>query len=279
MLNFTGKERDAETGLDYFGARYYSGAQGRFISVDPLIVSNINATMPQSWNRYSYVGNNPFRNVDPTGEWWTESWNPDDPYRWIDDCSHASMSCYERIVARAKDRLILYGPTGPEDKVVLQSIGGRVNLKEIDGGYWGFIFQKDSITATWLPLNAAVDFLKAAMFNLQLTGLVVELNDCGNRKGIAFGDHKEHMAPRNGIDMRFLTEEGGINDINKSDYEITNRFMEIAARQGYSDAITGFRTEERLVNGKIVRVRSMEQYPGRHLPDHPNHIHLARPRN
>lgn len=32
---FTGKERDAETGLDFFEARYYSGAQGRFLSVDP----------------------------------------------------------------------------------------------------------------------------------------------------------------------------------------------------------------------------------------------------
>jgi RHS repeat-associated protein len=32
---FTGKERDAETGLDYFGARYFSGAQGRFTSQDP----------------------------------------------------------------------------------------------------------------------------------------------------------------------------------------------------------------------------------------------------
>src|SRR4051812_29343541 len=33
-LKFTGKERDAETGLDYFGARYFSGVQGRFTSVD-----------------------------------------------------------------------------------------------------------------------------------------------------------------------------------------------------------------------------------------------------
>ena len=36
MAMFTAKERDAETGLDYFGARYYSGAQGRFTSADPL---------------------------------------------------------------------------------------------------------------------------------------------------------------------------------------------------------------------------------------------------
>jgi RHS repeat-associated protein len=35
-LQFTGKERDGNTGLDYFGARYYSGVQGRFTSADPL---------------------------------------------------------------------------------------------------------------------------------------------------------------------------------------------------------------------------------------------------
>lgn len=35
---FTGKERDAETGLDYFGARYFSGAQGRFTSPDKPFV-------------------------------------------------------------------------------------------------------------------------------------------------------------------------------------------------------------------------------------------------
>ena len=34
---FTGKERDSETGLDYFGARYYSGAQGRFTSPDNFL--------------------------------------------------------------------------------------------------------------------------------------------------------------------------------------------------------------------------------------------------
>lgn len=63
---FTQKERDVETGLDYFGARYYSSAQGRFTSVDPLLASG-RVAMPQSWNRYSYVLNNPLRLVDPTG--------------------------------------------------------------------------------------------------------------------------------------------------------------------------------------------------------------------
>ncbi len=64
--NFTSKERDAETGLDYFGARYFSGAQGRFTSTDPLMAS-ARVGNPQSWNRYSYSLNNPLRFTDPTG--------------------------------------------------------------------------------------------------------------------------------------------------------------------------------------------------------------------
>ena len=63
---FTGKERDAETGLDYFGARYMSSAQGRFTSPDPLGAS-AKVSDPQTWNRYSYTLNNPLRYVDPDG--------------------------------------------------------------------------------------------------------------------------------------------------------------------------------------------------------------------
>jgi len=63
---FTGQVRDAETGLDYFGARYFSSAQGRFTSPDPMLASGRLAE-PQSWNRYAYAGNNPLRYVDPTG--------------------------------------------------------------------------------------------------------------------------------------------------------------------------------------------------------------------
>ncbi len=68
---FTGKERDAETGLDYFGARYYSGAQGRFTSPDPKLFPDA-VYDPQSWNKYGYVRNNPLRLVDPDGEDWKD---------------------------------------------------------------------------------------------------------------------------------------------------------------------------------------------------------------
>lgn len=65
---FTGKERDAENGLDYFGARYFSGPQGRFTSADPAFVLDEHVIDPQQWNRYAYVRNNPFRYVDRDGE-------------------------------------------------------------------------------------------------------------------------------------------------------------------------------------------------------------------
>jgi RHS repeat-associated protein len=62
--DFTGKERDAETGLDYFGARYMSSAQGRFSSPDSHMGAPGN---PQSWNKYAYTFNNPLALVDPDG--------------------------------------------------------------------------------------------------------------------------------------------------------------------------------------------------------------------
>ncbi|WP_031496173.1 RHS repeat-associated core domain-containing protein [Bryobacter aggregatus] len=62
----SGKERDQETGLDYFGARYLMAGLGRFGSADPLMESG-NPQNGQSWNRYAYTYNNPLRFVDPNG--------------------------------------------------------------------------------------------------------------------------------------------------------------------------------------------------------------------
>ncbi|MCA1614954.1 MAG: hypothetical protein LC795_15150 [Acidobacteria bacterium] len=65
---FTGKERDAETGLDYFNARYYVSSQGRFASVDPIFLKSDRLPDPQRLNLYTYARNNPLLYVDPTGE-------------------------------------------------------------------------------------------------------------------------------------------------------------------------------------------------------------------
>lgn len=64
---FTGKIRDGESGLDYFGERYYSSLHGRFTSPDkPFADQDI--VEPQSWNLYSYVRNNPLKYIDDFGD-------------------------------------------------------------------------------------------------------------------------------------------------------------------------------------------------------------------
>jgi RHS repeat-associated protein len=88
---FTSKERDTETGLDYFLARYYSSTQGRFTSPDEFqggprelfvlgsghsekqALPYAEVTQPQSLNKYTYVYNNPCRYVDPDGHCGTPS--------------------------------------------------------------------------------------------------------------------------------------------------------------------------------------------------------------
>ena len=63
---FTGKERDSETGFDYFEARYLGSTNGRFVTPDIPFLDQ-KPTNPQTWNLYAYGRNNPLSHVDPSG--------------------------------------------------------------------------------------------------------------------------------------------------------------------------------------------------------------------
>jgi RHS repeat-associated protein len=75
VFKFTGKERDSESALDNFGARYYANAMGRFMSPDPIQHPSQSSwdeetflATPQRWNEYGYVLNNPLNHTDPNGD-------------------------------------------------------------------------------------------------------------------------------------------------------------------------------------------------------------------
>jgi RHS repeat-associated protein len=110
---FTGKERDAESGLDHFGARYFAAAQGRCTSPDKPFADQKPAD-PQSWNLYAYVSNNPLKYVDPDGEEKQLAvyvWQPVPGQRivrqGISNCGHAFIGLRDTD-ARTENKVGLY---------------------------------------------------------------------------------------------------------------------------------------------------------------------------
>jgi RHS repeat-associated protein len=81
-----------DTGLDYFGARYMSGAQGRFTSPDPVFMTAHRVNDPQQWNLYAYSRNNPLRFTDPTGL-----------DIWLQGCGDESDTCHKGYVGSYDD--------------------------------------------------------------------------------------------------------------------------------------------------------------------------------
>jgi RHS repeat-associated protein len=105
-MHFTGKERDSESGLDNFGARYNSSQYGRFMTPDPAGLLAVDIANPQSWNQYSYVLNNPLNFVDPTGmycEYYVSSYGDNSDVESVDaesssgECSDTGGQWFDPI--------------------------------------------------------------------------------------------------------------------------------------------------------------------------------------
>lgn len=82
---YTGYERDEESQLEYAQARYYNASHGRFTSVDPLTAS-ASIKNPQTFNRYSYVLNSPYKFVDPLGLLSVNSGSANGGKSWCSTC-------------------------------------------------------------------------------------------------------------------------------------------------------------------------------------------------
>jgi RHS repeat-associated protein len=142
-VHFTGKERDTESGNDYFGARYYASSMGRFLSPDPLSIEMHRLGDPQQLNLYMYGRNNPLKVTDPTGL----------------DITCSGARCSDYLAALQKDvsfkidldkggKVETVGDIDKKhlsksDKEFLKAIGDtkhHVEINAIDGGKSGSVF-------------------------------------------------------------------------------------------------------------------------------------------
>jgi len=121
---FTSKERDTETGLDYFVARYYSSVQGRFTSPDSFAGSTFN---PQTMNLYSYVQGNPLTFTDPTGHYGIST-EGDDPCAGQVLCQKAEAQ-EPKSQAPGKPQ---EEPIGPQEVVTVNATGPRIVSFDVD---------------------------------------------------------------------------------------------------------------------------------------------------
>jgi len=123
-IGFTGQEHDDETGLMYYGARYYDAGMGRFISADTMVPDPMNT---QDYGRYTYVRNNPIRYTDPSGH------TPEDEESDTDDDAMLippgetepyTQEDIDRDVARAQaEGTYIAGEDTDEEKAMLAMMG------------------------------------------------------------------------------------------------------------------------------------------------------------
>jgi len=142
--HFTGKERDAESGLDYFGARYYGSNMGRFMSADDG--SDQDPSNPQSWNLYSYVRNNPVTQTDSDG-------------RSVNVCStdsNGNQKC--ELVSNDAYTAAQQGNNGSLNVPTLNTVGmnGSANITDSNGNSVGTAtYVADSGADYYAPGNPA----------------------------------------------------------------------------------------------------------------------------
>ncbi|HJX83830.1 MAG TPA: RHS repeat-associated core domain-containing protein, partial [Candidatus Angelobacter sp.] len=122
---FTGKERDDESGLDFFGARYYGSALGRFVTPDPLLNSG-RPDDPPSWNRYSYVRNNPLARIDPTGLY-------DYSQTCKDDSCKDKRDRFEKGIAKAREFANSLSKDDPKRKALEKALNAMGTAGDHNG--------------------------------------------------------------------------------------------------------------------------------------------------
>jgi len=174
---FTGKERDSESTLDYFGARHYASGMGRFVRPDEPFADQ-DTSDPQTWNMYAYAVNNPLRFTDPSGM----AHNDPNGY-WVGDYNgecgqqNGTTMCWNASAANGNGEW--QAPPQPSEIEIMADMvpGGRSKLafdswarraNPIIGGYI-FVFSVVKFSA---PEQEIADALEAEGMEVAPLGVV-----------------------------------------------------------------------------------------------------------
>ena len=137
--HFTGKERDSESGNDYFGARYYASSMGRFMSPDwnsgPVAIPFSDLNDPQSLNLYGYVRNNPLSKVDADGHgFWRKLWTymTTDSTCWCEGAKAVASAQAHQAALAAQHEANMAAMNSPQGRIAVQ-IAQAFAISEIGG--------------------------------------------------------------------------------------------------------------------------------------------------
>ncbi len=117
LYTFSAKERDTETGLSYFGSRYYSSDLSIWLSVDPM------SDKYASLSPYVYCADNPVKLVDPNGKEWETP----------EDANYA-----QHLISIAQTRQKQYDPSSREYKLLQEGIDGLISMGKEKGQKYTF---------------------------------------------------------------------------------------------------------------------------------------------
>ncbi len=271
---FTGKERDTESGNDYFGARYNSSAMGRFLSPDPSMGS-VALRNPQTWNRYAYALNNPLKFVDPTGMCWVAAPSGVGTYDWMNS-PNPGQSCYNAIATSSGSALTMYGSNNAQDITKLTGNDhGMIDLQDISAQHDAGIDVKRG-DYTYVSAQTGADFFNFLQDyqsnypdapNLYVT-------EAGSEDGSLVPGHISHRYGAQ-IDVEYVDDDGnpirGARADLKADADRTWDILRMANGFGLTQIYLG--DEEEWGDwGHIPKGT-----PTRPADPHESHFHLSIP--
>ncbi|MDH4120625.1 MAG: RHS repeat-associated core domain-containing protein [Deltaproteobacteria bacterium] len=220
---FTGKEYDQETGLYYFGARYYEPRLSIWTSTDPILGSymggkpNGGVYSLGNLSLYSYGRLNPILYIDPNGKWWSLR-EGGKGYEWSDK---KCEKCRASAAAVEGNRVHLY-LSNREIRSVNANKDGMVSLADMKSSARGAFAGrpearrgggarfdlKDRSKAYLYPERAAASFnLQGDYYVAHPNDANLVITDAGIASGAHFGPHKSHNHGR-AFDFRYMGSDG-----------------------------------------------------------------------